>query len=80
MTKLDVAKTVISFTVGVGTTKIVHGIVAHNTDPENIVDTVTITAAGVALGMMASRATRKFTDNAVEEVATWWKTNVTKTA
>jgi hypothetical protein len=73
-------KIVTSTVVGFGTTQIVHGIVRHNTDPENIVDTVTITAGAVALGMMASRATRRFTDQTIDEIAEWYNENFKKTA
>lgn len=80
MTKLDITKTVVSTVVGFGTTQIVHGIVRRNTDPENIVDSVAVTAAAVAIGMMASRATKRFTDQTIDEIAVWYKTNVKKDA
>jgi len=80
MTKLDLTKIVVSTVVGFGTTSIVRGIVSHNTDPENVVDSVAITAGAIAIGMMASRATKQFTNQTIDEIADWWTTNVKKTA
>jgi hypothetical protein len=73
-------KIVTSTVVGFGTTQIVHGIVRNNTNPENVVDSVAVTAGAVALGMMASRATRRFTDQTIDEIADWYNETFKKTA
>lgn len=76
MNKLDITKTVIGFVVGAGTTKIVTGIILHNTDPEKVTDKVAIAAAGVAIGSMTADLTKKYTSAKIDEIAEWWDKNV----
>lgn len=76
MTKLELTKTVATFIVGVGTSKIVSGIVQHNTNPEKLSDQVSIAAASLVIGSMAADATRKYTDAGIDKVAAWYKENV----
>ena len=69
MNKLDITKTVIGFVVGAGTTKIVTGIILHNTDPEKVTDKV-------AIGSMTADLTKKYTSAKIDEIAEWWDKNV----
>lgn len=78
MTKLDLLKTVTNFVVGAGTTKIVTQAVQNNTNPKNAAENAQIVAGGVVLGCMAADATRAYTDAKIDEIAAWWKTNITK--
>ena len=76
MTKLELTKAVTSFVVTSGTTKIVNGIIRNNTDPEKVTDTVSIAAASVVIGMMVGDATKKYTDEKIDEFAAWYNKNV----
>jgi hypothetical protein len=78
MTKLDLAKTAVTFVVGAGTTKIVGGIIKNNVSPENAADTVAVTSATLVIGMMAADRTKKYTDALIDETIVWFKTNVKK--
>ncbi len=78
MTKLEIAKSVTSFVVGAGTSKIITHIIKNNTSPENLTDTVTMTAGTVVLGMMVADVTRRYTDAKIDEAAAWWNKNVKK--
>jgi hypothetical protein len=66
--KIRIAKGVATFIVGAGTTKIVKSIIQNNTDPEKLVDRVEIAAASVVIGAMAADATRRYTDNMIDEL------------
>ena len=78
MTKLEIAKSVTSFVVGAGTSKIITQIIKNNTQPENLADTVTMTGGAIVLGMMVSDISRKYTDAKIDAVAEWWQQNVKK--
>ncbi len=76
MTKLEITKFAAKTIVGIGTGKIVHGVIATNVPSGGIVTKVTVIAAAVVVGMMASEATEKFTETKIDEAAAWWKENV----
>ena len=78
MTKLEITKLAAKTIVGFGTGKIVHGVIATNVPAGGIVTKVTVIAAAVVVGMMASEATEKFTEEKIDEAAAWWRENVTK--
>lgn len=80
MTKLDIAKRVTSFIVGVGVTKIVQGVVSNNTDPEKVTDQVAIVAGAMVLGSMTSDMTRKYTDARIDELSAWYNDKFKKNA
>lgn len=70
--------------VGMGTSKIVAGVIKNNTDPEKVTDKVAIASAATVLGYMAADASRKYTDAKIDEIAdqikkipSWWEQNVT---
>jgi len=64
--------------VGFGISKIVNGVVANNTDPERILEKVSITAGSYVVGAMIADATRSFTDSKIDSVVAWWKKNIKK--
>ncbi len=68
MNSIAVVKAVTTFVVGAGTTKIVTGIIKHNTDPENLRDTVAISTAGFVIGSMAANAAKDYTDASIDEI------------
>jgi hypothetical protein len=69
MTKLELLKTITSTIVGIGTGKIVHGIISTNVDTESPVDKTTVFAASFVIGGMAAEATKQYTDRMIDEVA-----------
>ncbi len=76
MTKIKLAKMAVTFIVGSGTTKIVAGIIKSNVSTEKITDQVAVTAAAWVIGSMAAQATKKFTDEKIDEIVDLWKTHV----
>lgn len=71
MTKLEIVKAVASTIVGIGTSKIVYGIIANNVETTNPVDKVTVVAGSFVVGSMAADATKKHTDKMIDEAAAW---------
>ena len=69
MTKLELIKNITSTIVGIGTGKIVHGIISNNVDTETIVDKTTVFAGSFVIGGMAAEATKAYTDRMIDEVA-----------
>jgi hypothetical protein len=76
MNKLDIAKKAVSFVVCAGTTKIVHQIIVNNSQPKSTADLVSMTAGGFVIGAIVADASRKYTDEKIDEIATWWNENV----
>ena len=77
MTKIDIAKRVVSTVVGLGATKVVNSIIVNNTNPKTVTDTVTIASASFVLGSMVADRTREYTDAKIDEAHKWWSDNVT---
>lgn len=69
MTKLEMLKLAVSGVVGIGTTKIVHGIISSNVEVETTVDKVTVTSASFVVGSMAADATKSHTDKMIDDLA-----------
>jgi len=78
MNKLDIAKKAVTIVVGMGTTKIVSGIIQNNTTPEKLADKVAILSASVVLGSMAADYTSQYTNAKIDQIAEWWNENVKK--
>lgn len=66
---LKVIKFVASGVVGIGTGKIVSGIIKSHVTPETLIDKTSITAAAWVISGMATKATKKYTDDAIDDVA-----------
>lgn len=77
MDKLAITKKIISTIVGIGTTKIVSGIIENNVDTDTTFQKVTVASASTALGYAVSEYTSEFTDSKIDELAAWWNKNVT---
>lgn len=73
MDKLKVFKFAASVVVGVGTTRIVSGIIRSNVTPKSTIQKLTVMAASLVIGSMAARATRKHLDEMIEEAIEGWK-------
>jgi hypothetical protein len=80
MNKIEFAKATTTFVVGLGTSKIVHQIIRNNTNPENVIDTVTMFAGSVAIGSLVADATRAHTDAKIDEMVTWYNATFKKTS
>lgn len=78
MTKLEFTKMAVNIVVGAGTSKIVGSIIRNNATPANLADQVTMTAGAVVLGSMAADASKKYTGDKIDEMASWWNENVKK--
>lgn len=78
MSKTQLFKTITTFVVGAGTTRIVNGIVQTNVPTEKVTDKVAVTAASFVIGSMAADATKKYTDTAIDEVIDLYNKTVTK--
>lgn len=78
MNKLELTKTVVSFVVGAGSSKIINTIIKNNVAPENLTDTITVTAGSIVLGSMVGDISQKYTSAKIDEIASWWKENVKK--
>lgn len=69
MTKLEIAKAATSFIVSVGASKITAQIIKNNTNPESVTEAVAMTGGAIVLGMIVADATKKYTDNMIDEIA-----------
>jgi hypothetical protein len=76
MTKTDIAKRVVGFVVGAGTTKIVGSIIQKNTEFEKKTDRIAVASASLVIGTMAADTTKKYTDAKIDEIVNWWEKNV----
>lgn len=76
MKKIEIAKKIVSMIVGIGTTKIVNGIIESNVNPVTTTSKVTVAAAGAAIGFAVSEYTSSYTDAKIDEAVTWWITHV----
>jgi hypothetical protein len=64
---LTAVKFVATTVVGLGTTKIVGKIIKNNVSPETLVDKVTVVAAAWVMGGIAHQATKKYTEQAIDD-------------
>lgn len=78
MNKLQIAKTVTSTIVGVGTAKIINTIIKNNVAPETVTDKVTVTAGTFILGGMVADISKRYTDAKIDEIAAFVKENFKK--
>jgi hypothetical protein len=66
---LAVTKFIVSGIVGIGTAKIVGGVIKEHVKPETLIDKVTITAAAWVLSGVTTTATKKYTNEIIDGVA-----------
>lgn len=65
---IQAVKLVASGIVGIGTGKVVGKIVKENVPVETLIEKITITAATCIISAMATQATKKYTNDAIDEV------------
>lgn len=68
MNKSKVVKFVARFAVGAGTQNITKSIIQNNVATDNIYTKITVTAASIVIGAMATDATKAYTDEKVDEM------------
>lgn len=68
MKKIDIAKNLVSLIVGAGTSKIVSAIVSNNTNPESVIDKVTVTSGSLVLGAMVADLSKQYTDAKIDRI------------
>lgn len=78
MTKLELTKTVTNFVVGASTTHVVTSIIKNQLSPRNKTEEVELVVGSMVIGSMVADASKKYTGAKIDEMASWWKTNVTK--
>jgi ATP phosphoribosyltransferase regulatory subunit HisZ len=66
-----VTKLVASGLVGIGTSKIVKGIIKDHVTPEKLFDKITIVMATSALSAVVAKETKKYTDETIDGIATY---------
>lgn len=82
MNFLPLAKKIVSTVVGLGTSMIVHDIIANNVDTSTAPRKVAVGSASAMIGMMAADATKDYTDRQIDELVALWNkyTNSNETA
>jgi hypothetical protein len=73
---LKITKNVATIVVGLGTSRIVKGIIANNTVADKTVDKVAIYAATVVVSAMVAKATANHTEAEIDKAAAWFETHV----
>lgn len=68
MKKIDIAKNVTSTIVGMGTTRVVNGIISNNVPTETAIDKISVAASSVVVGSMATAATKAHTGKMIDEL------------
>lgn len=69
MTKREIVKLVARIVVGAGTTTVTGSIIKNNVAPQNLLQQISVGAASVVIGSMASEATKAHTDAKIDEIA-----------
>jgi hypothetical protein len=77
MDKIALFKKAVTTIVGIGTTKIIKGIIENNVDTTTAVEKTTVTAASVAIGYAISEETSEYTDRKIDEAVALWKKHIT---
>lgn len=66
---LSVVKLAVSSVIGFGTGKIITNVVKNNVRPETVIDKVTVIAAAWVISGIATTATKKYTNDMIDDVA-----------
>jgi hypothetical protein len=77
MQKIEFVKKAVSTIVGIGTTKIIKGIIENNVPTETTIEKVTVTSASVAIGYAVSEETSEYTNRKIDEAVALWHKHVT---
>lgn len=78
MTKLDatkrVATSVVSFSVG----RVISTILHNQVPTQTLTDKVALEVGSMAIGGLVAKHAAEYTNDTIDDIAAWWKTNVTK--
>jgi uncharacterized membrane protein len=74
--KIEIAKKAVEIVVGFGTSRIVGSIVSNNVPTTNLFQKVTVTVASVAIGSLVAEKTAEHTNEKIDEMVDWYRTNV----
>lgn len=77
MDKIAIFKKAVTTIVGIGTTKIIKGIIENNVDTVTVASKVTVTAASTAIGYAISEETSEYTDRKIDEIVVFWNKHIT---
>ena len=78
-TKLDIAKTAVHYITGAGVGKVVHDIIANNTEPEDFAEKAQIVVGSAVIGSMVAERTAAHVEAKMDAVAAWYTNRRTKT-
>ena len=73
MTQLAIIKGIVSTVVGIGTYQVTGAVIANNVAATNAFGKIAIGSTKIVVGMMASEATRAYTDKKIDELTEAWK-------
>lgn len=76
MSKIAIAKKIVSTIVGLGTAQIVKQIIENNVETDTTYQKVTVGTASVAIGYAVSDYTAEYTDSKIDEAVDLWKKHV----
>lgn len=80
MDKIAIIKKTISILTGIGTAKIVAGIIENNVDIDTTTSKVSVKVASTAIGYAVSDNLTEYTDFKIDELVSWWNERKTKTS
>lgn len=78
MENIDIIKKVVGFTVGVGVTHVLSGIVDNNVQQETGLQRVITFAGKTAITMVVKEIVQDHVDAKIDKAHDWWKINVTE--
>lgn len=80
MNKIATIKLVARIVVGIGTTTISNSIISNNVQPTNLIQQISVGAASLVVGSMASEAAKSHTDAQIDGLVSAWKSNMSNEA
>lgn len=78
MSKLGIAKLVISYAVGSSTAFTVRNVIANNVAPETTQEQMKLVLGSVVVGSMVAAQARTYVDNTVEMIDQFWQEHQAK--
>lgn len=78
MTKIDIAKNIVTGIVGTSVTFTVQRVIVNNTNPETIIQKAETMVGAAVVGSMVAEQSKIWTGKKVDELVTWWQNNVKK--
>jgi hypothetical protein len=76
MTKLDLVKSAVSFTVGAGVSHVITGVVTSNVPQNNVVQKALTFTGRVAITMLVSEMVQSHVSRKIDDAVEWYMINV----